>query len=687
MKFRFHKLILYFLCYTYLSSASAQQEYLFSHIGTREGLISNDVTAVQQDKKGFIWIATFNGLQRYDGARFLSFRHKAGDTTSIPGNSVLTMRMDAKNRLWLLCDDNTIGYFTTTDFRYHRVPVRANKVTLQQAEKRLYIDENGNVFLHLLREVILQYNEAANDFAAAHLPFTLPANWHPIWLYQDKPQHNYWIGCDSGLVKYNPVAQTLSYRHHNKDKDAVIAHYASLTDTYLPFLDSKGRFWIASWPSTGFTIRSFDIGAKKEEQWTDSLAKQLHYVYSELYSIHELHDSTLWFNGNNIFATFNNKENNIQVFKNNLPGEYSIRYDMVYDIFEDRENNIWVGTNKGLYRFNPSAQRFHTISLKRLIKDTLYTPDVSHIMQTRSGDLLVSTWGSGIFSYDSSPEPANIPYINQSYEKGNQFTWCTYQLDNGDIWCGHQGGILYILHPSSNKVEKLQLPVFEESTIRQLVADKKGNLWFGTQRGSLIKWDAETNTFNLVQSKLSTVYLLYVDFNGDIWICTKTNGVYKVAAADGRIREHYTALGAATSRLGTAGASDMIQYNDSLYIIASGGLNILNANTKTIRLLNINNNAFSNIVTNIVKDKQGLLWVTTQNSLFSINIQNEAAISYNESDGLQNSNFNPGTSCVLSDGRIAIGTTHNFIVFNPDTGAAARCHTAQSNHHRYCCKK
>ena len=644
----------------------AQQEYLFSHIGTREGLASNDVIAVQQDKEGFIWIATLNGLQRYDGSRLLTFRHKADDTATIPGNKILFMQMDNKNRMWLLCDDNEVGYFNTINFTFHRVHVQANTEAIKRAEGRLFIDDAGNIFLRLYGEPLLQFNEAANVFSTDSLLFSVPPKWHVVWLYQDKQQHHYWIACDSGLVKFNPKNKTLSYRNHNADKDAVIAQYARLTYTSLPFLDSKGRFWIESWPPAGgLSIYSFDIHTKKETEWAGPIGELLHHVYYEPGNIKELQDGSLWFIGNNLFAGFHDKENNFKIFKNDLPGEYSIHYDAAYSLYEDREKNIWVCTNKGLYRFNPSAQLFHTIGLKRTGKDSLFTLDVSDVIQTKTNDILVSTWGGGFFVYDSSLEPEQLDYVDASFKAFNRFTWCTHQRANGDIWSGHQTGSLFIVHTYTKQIEKLQLPVFENSTIRQLTEDKKGDLWLGTQSGLLIKWNAAANTFTLMQRLHSAVFRLYIDRQGDVWACTQKNGVYKINVSDGSIAAHYIAEGEAARRLMAVGADDIVQYNDSLYIIASGGLNMLNIKTNTITYFNVNNDAFSNTVSNIVADKQGVLWVTTQSGLFSINLKNKAVAHYDESDGLQNNFFNRASATMLTDGRIVLGTAHNFVVFNP----------------------
>src|SRR5207245_1403660 len=120
----------------------------------------------------------------------------------------------------------------------------------------------------------------------------------------------------SGLAKFNTKTKTLSYRNHNSDRDPVIEQYAVLTYTSLPFLDSKGRFWILSWPPhlPGLTIRSFNIHTKKEKERAVTLGKMLRYVYFEMDNIKEMRDGSLWFTGNNVFATFDEKEDNFEIF-------------------------------------------------------------------------------------------------------------------------------------------------------------------------------------------------------------------------------------------------------------------------------------------------------------------------------------------------------------------------------------
>src|SRR5689334_4969722 len=136
-----------------------QQEYIFSSLSSRNGLVSEAVTGVQQDEKGFIWISTLNGLQRFDARRFVTFRNVPGDTLSIPNDYVSQSLIDHRNRLWLRCDQTRIGYFNPVSEKFHETPIPGMSATvLKRANTRLQIDADGNVLLLFLNKGIYIYN-------------------------------------------------------------------------------------------------------------------------------------------------------------------------------------------------------------------------------------------------------------------------------------------------------------------------------------------------------------------------------------------------------------------------------------------------------------------------------------------------------------------------------------------------
>ncbi|TDH29209.1 hypothetical protein EXU57_03845 [Segetibacter sp. 3557_3] len=656
---------LMFLAIGGLASAQSQQPYLFSHLGSRNGLAADDVVAVQQDAKGYLWIATLNGLQRYDGHRFITFQHSSSRPFSIASDEIRAMKFDGRNRLWLLAGDNNIGYLNTIDYTYHEVPVRWRNGKALHTDGHLAADSNGHIMLILDRLGLYTYNDKQGAFTTDN-PFQIPFNWEVREFVHVKKQQVYWIACDSGLVKYDAARRMVISRLNNPANDPVINAFAGLRHLTHPFHDNTGRFWIYSWgPSgPGPYLYSFDPHTKKVMEWEAQLLQKLKYVYHEVAGIREI-AGKLYVYGGSVFATFNGKKETFEIIPGNLSGDFAMRYNGVRDLFTDRESNVWVSTDKGLYYFNPSAQFFHTIVNKRPGKDSAFTPDVTGILQTGSNEILVSTWGSGLFAYDSLFQPVKKDFVQRSLQLGEGMPWCIYKNHNGDIWRGNQDGYLFISR-SNGTSEKLQPPVFEKRTIRQIAGDLNGNLWFGTQGGHLVKYTTATNQFSLAHRFGSKILRLFTDKQGIMWVCTSASGVLKVNPVSAEVSESFTVKGPENSRLSSAGATDIIQFNDSIYIIAGSGLIILNDRTNRTATLTREDGLPSNNVSNIIKDRQGYIWVTTANGLCSIKMGDEIIVtSYNEKDGIKPNAYNPGAAVMLNDGRIAIGTSHDLVVFKP----------------------
>lgn len=651
--------------------AQPSHQYIFSHIGTRDGLSSAEVRKVQQDKKGFIWIATMNGLQRYDGQRFVNFLHETNNKNSIPNNTVFSILTGNKDRLWLLCGENRVGYINTNDLSFHEVPVRYEQETLERAPSEFFTDEVGHIMLSLTGRTVLTYNDAHNEFSSTHNPFPFPEKWKPLRIYQDKYQKNYWLACDSGLAKYNPASKTLSFRGHNIENDPVIAAYASEEYVSQQFLDQSGKFWLYSWPpyKPASNFYSFDLktGIKTEYDHR-SLYPQLKLMYHEFHNIEDQADGTVWIMGLNLLAKLDKGKTEFEIISNNLPGEFSIHYDLARDIFEDKEKNIWVCTDKGLFRFNPCAQVFQVVTNRRPGKDSAYTPDVSDILQTKNGDILVSTWGNGVFSYNNNFTPINRGFISSGQKLGEGLNWCLLQRQNGDIWRGAQDGWIFITPANANTTTRLHSPAFENATIRQMVEDKSGNIYLGSHRGHLVKWNKASNTFSLLM-KTGTIYGLSIDNKNDLWISTGGDGVYRMSTATDSVINHYTSKGPENGRLMTIGAANVVQYNDSIYMIASGGLNILNIRTGKITYLTADKGLPANTVNNLVMDKLGWLWLTTDSRICRIKMVNPGfAISvFNEEDGIPTSPFNVSSASLLNDGRVVFGRVHDMILIDPAT--------------------
>jgi len=654
------------LLFFQLQLRSQTSQYLFSHLGIRDGLLSEHISQVQQDSKGYIWIASNNGLQRYDGQRFLNFTHNKKDPASIPEESVHFMHMDSKDRLWIMSGFST-GYFNTTTLKFHPVPIDVQPDIFKTHNGNLYIDRNNNVLLTILGYGTLAYDEKENKFSSKLSPIKMPQGWYPNFVWQEA-SGKYWIGSDSGLVKFDPAKNILSYRGNNAEQDRFINAFTSLRGLNYMRIDKLGRAWAIAWPRTGLRIERFDPSQNKLTSWQRPMADMVNGYY-EPRGITELSDGSLWWSGINLLAKLNAEGNQLENLPANLPGEFRIRYDGVHALFEDREKNVWVCTDKGLYRFNPSAQVFGTLQLKRAGKDSIYNPEVTGCLQTADGNILVSTWGGGIFPHDKNFNPIRLAHIDDAFKKGETAVWCMTQLSNGDIWRGCQHGQLFVYRAATNTTEKIGHPIFERSTIRQMVRDKEGNLWFGTHAGKVIKWTASTNTFRPLYQFKQIIRRMIADSAGYIWVGTEINGIYRIDARGNKIDAHYTATGKRGKVLSGHFTSDILQYNDSLFIITGKELNILNVRTDTFQYFTTEDGLPFNNVSNLVKDKQGLVWISSGSGIISFDPLRGKFRTYNSLDGVHTYSFTHAASAKVDD-RIAFGTVHDILIFDPVRAAA-----------------
>jgi len=658
---------LLFLCII-TGRLSAQQQYLFTRLGIPDGLASNSVMSLQQDKKGYIWIGTSNGLQRYDGYRMQLFQHRLNDPRSLPNNVVQQLLLDKNNRLWIRSAFNRVGYMDLSDLQYHEIPTIISEDDRNKGKGRLYIDNAGHIMLFLFNRAVLTFDEKIRAFHPGGRPFPMPPGWKAIAFFQDSTG-NCWMGSDSGLVKYNPVSQTLSYRGHNEDNDVVISHFGKYTNIGFPYLDRSGRFWVMYWPLGGWGANYFSLDTRtgREHNWNPSVGHELQGRYNELNQIAESSDGTVVLAGVNMLLVLRPGSEAFELVRPNASGEFSLYYDVVQQWIEDKEHNIWLATDRGLYWFNPGLQHCHAVANRMPGKDSVYTSEVTGSRQLLNGDIVVSTWGDGLFAYDSLFRPVRRWYIEnlQLHNDRQHQAWCVIQRPNGDIWSGHQHGWLFISHWATHKTEELVLPIFKHSTIRQMIQDRVGNIWLGTHRGDLIRWESKSGVYSLMTSLNSPVQRLYLDHSGQIWACTEEDGVFHVRPEDGAILAHYKATDKEGRRLSGVGAADIVQYSDSLYIIATHNLDILNVHTGLIRSDTSIHGALFSGATNVLLDRKGYVWITNSEGLHKLNFPKQSATTFYEMDGVGSNAFNMGSSVELKDGRVAIGTTHDVLVFQP----------------------
>jgi ligand-binding sensor domain-containing protein len=662
---------LYCLIFLFSLHVAAQEEkqYSFKHLGESDGLASNEATSVIQDEKGYIWIATNNGLQRFDGIRYKTFRNIKNDPTSIPNNYVIQILLDKKNNLWVLTGDGKIGILDTKRFRYQEVKVRVESEYVLRAERGLMADEDGNLILVYHNHYVATWNEQKREFSSKYNFIDFPADWRVLEIRHQPGTKKYWVSTQKGMAIYNAQTKNLNYTGHNVDKEVFIEKLGTITAPGHIFFDKQGRIWFDIWKGSS-VIFLYDL--IRNQTILSHFGFSRLGVYHEVRGFLQQKDGTIWLKGLAIFAKYDEQTRNFNFISTVYHNERSINYDRVNDFFEDRERNVWIATNNnGVYRFDPASQFF--VNIRHVIRGTgkYGKGSVMSFIEDRKGNMLTGVWSDGLYRYDSNlkTKPLNIRGI---VEKDSPWIWSmSYSADSSTLWMGAQPGIYEVNTRTMSSVSRNH-PLFKNSTVRQVLADKYGNLWIGVQNRGLFKWTASKGKrkwedgINRIQDvPNNTVFKLLIDNDGLLWVCTGGFGVYIFDPSTDSLIQHLGTKEPIGQRMSWEAATTVVQYNDSIMAILAQGVYLYNTRQRKIVKYIKTPQSIPSFLTSAEKDCNGYLWISSSNGMLRLNPQNEIFIHFDRRDGIANDRFVETASYVKKDGTLIFGADDQFVVFDP----------------------
>jgi ligand-binding sensor domain-containing protein len=656
-----------FISVLLLSATHAQQsrQFSFKQFSVNNGLASNSVLKVVQDKDGYIWLATANGLQRYDGNSFLTFKPDKKDPQSVPDVRIPLLYADTKKNLWLMGDNRKIGIFDTRKFTFRNIEVedpRPAFFILQSffelpGGELMLLKDDGNFLI---------YDSAASKFKPTKGFMPRPPDWRMNWLFWDDHVKKYWMSCDSGLVQYDPVTKHLNYRGHNIDNDPVIKAFANQHYPERVFVDSGANVIFIHWePHAAHPqLHRFNRRTGKAEVFN---IPGLGYYEAEYFL--QQRNGRLWVYGRPFFTEWtNNKKEPFRMIPNVYRNEQSIRFDYMHGVFEDMQSNIWLATDNGLFVFNPDQQIFNTYYFAKYGEKSAQEAPVQSMEQLKDERLLVGSWGSyGVTCYDKDLNPVPLP----PFPAGELSTWnMTTHKPSGNVWICMQGGSIVVFNPKTNSFKRYIPEVFGLSTIRQVDGDNEGNLWFGTQNGKIVKWDYKrsggdpSKGYELVL-QTGLVHKLKFDGKQNLWIAVLGRGLLQLDVRTGKHVKTITAEGKGGEVLFNNNPTDICIYNDTTLIVTAGSINILNTRTNKISFITSEDGLPSNTTVSVAKDRKGIVWVAMTNGVCRVNLQRKLVTYFDRRDGIADDKFSLASAKELNDGRLSFFTDHSFMIFDP----------------------
>jgi ligand-binding sensor domain-containing protein/signal transduction histidine kinase/CheY-like chemotaxis protein/AraC-like DNA-binding protein len=656
-------LCILFVLVTCVHSLAQKKNYNFYSISVDQGLPTNDIQNIFHDSFGFLWIATYEGVVRYDGYSFKKYRHNEKDTSSINHNIVYTIFEDSDARLWVGTIEGLNLYNREKDSFVRsqigqpdqKIPVNAiredahhnlwlgtsiglcNYLHGSKTSKWYYDNDNNlifclsidrfdNIWMGTFNGGVKKFSQDTRLFTR-HLKIdsgekTIHSNNIKSLLCDDRDQ--VWVGTDNGIA-------VLDLHGTLKNKSFDIQNKASQNTVNFLFQDRNKTIWVGIGRNSLYYIDNGQIGKIREKALNSS-----RYPLSSVTSICEDTFGNTWFGtaGNGLFHT--NKYKN--AFENHLQDVdpvTSARTSVITTIHQDSDKTIWIGTESGGF-IRRDANDQH-LSFFTAAKHGLTNDAITDIKSDNQGHLWLTTWSGGVMRFD--PKTEKIKTFTHHPSDPNSLLLNDSKailVDDTLVWIGTHGEGLVVydqkrnrfIHRLNNHVFKFQMD--QPGWINHLFKDSQNRLWISSYSGLFLlrngRLDRYTHSTDSTTISSNSVNMVEEDLKGRIWV------------------------------------------------ISDAGLDRWDERTKSF-IRYRDKHALPETMKSIITARSGLLWIGTNEGIVSFDADTGNVSRYDQYDGLQGNTF--FHKAILEDdrGRLYFGGPRGLNIFHPDSLKPAQIHS------------
>lgn len=645
----------------------------FERLSIREGLSQSTVSEILQDRTGFLWIATEDGLNRYDGYQFKVFRHESDSAGSIPDSDVFTILEDSQGTLWAGTDQGLARFDPQTEsFRTYRHDPSDDSSLAGNMVRALLEDRRGVLWVGIHGQGIdCLVDPVAGTFEHFALSPALTKD-AEISAIREDSRGTVWIASDQGLTRVDSTTGSLAvYRHDPRDP-----HSLSVDEVQDVFEDSRGRFWILTLGG-GLNQLQRDSGVftvyRHAKNDPASISDDIVNVMVED------RQGRLWIGTDYGLNRMDEVAGHFVRIHHDFANPNSLGDDSVWAIEEDRSGILWLGTAYGgISKFNPSTESFSHHRHNPLDPESINDNHVTAVARGAKEDLWVGT-SAGLNHYDPGSRvfSSSARFGDDSPGRGYDPVWAVLEDSHGWVWVGTQEKGLRRFRRGGKSVEHF---IHEESegslnddTIWCLIEDSSGAVWAGTQKGGLNRFDRRTRTFSHFTNDAAdsgtlshdTVNTLLQDSQGAIWAGTY-DGLNRLDLSTGRFESFRHSKGDPDS-LSHNYVQSLHEFPKGvLWVGTAGGLDRLDLENRSgFRHYNRPNGLPNDAVDGILSDNEGYLWVGTNVGLSRFNPATEVFTNYNASHGLQTDEFVSDVQARGPRGELYFGGTNGMTSFCP----------------------
>jgi ligand-binding sensor domain-containing protein/two-component sensor histidine kinase len=646
--------------------AYTQTRLRFERIGIKEGLSNEKVNCIFQDSKGFIWIGTAFGLNRFDGISCKTWYNDEKDSNSLVNNTVLGIAEDNSGNLWIGTQEG-VSRFDPVNEKFLNFSSKGKGADNFNKENCYsFIDKNNTVWIGSNKGASW-YDEKENRFKDVPMELTRPGVTRNLFAtsFLHDSKKRLWVSTSFGIKLISPDKRSSASFHIPEPGLQKLVENAC---TQLAE-DRNGRIFAGTW-NKGILI--FDENKKEFKHRIISAVKAQNVVFSIL-PVTENNIDYLWLGTNEGLLKIKTTEifsaaqlpQSIEYRASKTDAE-SISNEVIYSLSTDRGGNTWIATASGINKIDPLQQQFQTINLST---QNNTSPDIITMAESfeetgavyifSSNHLYKGNLSEGVFR--SLPCPASD--IN-SIRKGKEFFWIA----------SFKG--LWQCDKKMRLVKKWLGKGFKtnsgDARIKSVLEDKEGKIWCGLWRGGIIKIDPQTGLQENYLMDSSAEYNLkpYIinsileDSKDNLWFASN-NGLYQYLRSEKKFTRHLFSQAAINANVDAI--ESLLQTTDGkIWIGTRQGLRYFDYTTGKFTSVDFDNNSVNDFISGIIEDENKTLWLATPNGLLQFNPEAKQLKQYNSANNLP---ANDLTSLFQKDagGIMYIGSPGAVTLFNPSS--------------------
>jgi len=671
---------LFFIC-LFLSiftfrAISAPARFSFEKFSYNDKLPSNSVIRIYNDKEGYMWFGTKDGLCRFDGYDMKIFRSSALTPGKLTNNEIQCIAEDHEQQIWV----GTFEGINIIDKKSYSIKQIDNKFIQKELINSIITDSKGFVWIGTSTNGLIQMNPKTGDYIRYSVdkdsPLQLKGN-NIINLYEDR-EGRIWISSwKNGLCYID------SSRKHIFSSPKIGLN----NNPFRVFEDKNGLIWICTWGDGIFhltNVKNSTMNLSRLPISKNSTSKVDDIVYS---ITQDNKFGYIW------VVTYSGL---IQIEKE-TDGFYKVMdagsffndtsNKLFHEISKDNRGNLWIGSvGDGLYRLDFNKIQIQNYPLSEINAKLNVQSYITHLCETKSSELYISINRVGLFNYNQNTGVISRPTDN-ALKNITSVSAITTVSSTNEIWVTNEGECLIHVFEQNGAKDLKQKKVLSlcnfqpasESTITNLFEDSNGNVWIGTNKGLYLK--SPNGSIKYVSQQIHIINSICEDLNKNIWVGTEKNGLFLLKP---------------------------LAKNKKTYVISKVNLNINNYHSLSIQSICCRKNGNVYIGTkegciylfddkkqtasdisgiygitdegilNILEDNSGFLWISTIKSIIRYSPQTHTATYYSTADGLLVSSFFKDAQLKLKSGQILFGGNKGFCAFNPDNlNASTFKHTKQ----------